>query len=232
MEKIAVVTGGTEGIGRAIVEKLIKDGYQILTCARNAQALLDLKQTLDTPICKITFQVADLSQKKDVTKFADFVAQHKRVDVLVNNAGVFFGGTIKDEPADNLPQLIETNLYSAYYLTKALLPLMCGQGQGTVINICSIASLMAYAGGASYAISKHALLGFSRGLRAELKTAGIGVTAILPGATYTRSWSASGLPEERFMPAEDVAEVVGLVCKLSPRTVVEDIVMRPLLGDI
>lgn len=232
MQKIAVITGGTEGIGRAIVKKLIHDGYQIFTCARHERALIELKQTLETPNCKITFQVADLSHKKDVLKFADLVKQHKRLDVLVNNAGVFLGGAIKDEPDTNLEQLIATNLYSAYYLTKALLPLMCEQESGTIINICSIASLTAYAGGASYAISKHALLGFSRSLRAELKSDAIRVSTILPGATYTRSWSASGLPPERFMPAEDVAELVATICKLSPRTVVEDIVLRPLLGDI
>ena len=232
MKKTAVVTGGTEGIGKAIVQKLALDGYQVITCARHKHALITLQKICTTSSHNIKFQVCDLSRKHEVLKFANFIKQAGNVGVLVNNAGVFLGDTIVDEDDNNLSKLIETNLYSAYFLTKALLPLMLAQNYATIVNICSIASFMAYPGGSSYAISKHALLGFSRSLRAEFQDQNIRVTSILPGATYTRSWATSNLPSARFMPAEDIAQVVSMVCKLSPRTVIEDIIMRPQLGDI
>ena len=109
---------------------------------------------------------------------------------------------------------------------------MVAQKSGHIFNMCSIASFTAYANGGSYAISKFALLGFSKCLRAELKDQGIRVTAVMPGATFTDSWKETTLPEERFMPSEDVANMVFASYSLSPRSVVEDIVIRPQLGDI
>ena len=101
---------------------------------------------------------------------------------------------------------------------------------GTIINICSIASLQAYGG--SYSISKFAMLGFSKNLREELKEHGIRVISVMPGAVLTDSWAGVDLPKERFMSPEDVAEIVWTSCFVSKRTVIEDIVMRPQLGDI
>jgi short-subunit dehydrogenase len=101
-----------------------------------------------------------------------------------------------------------------------------------IINLCSVASIKAYTNGGSYAITKAALLAFSSNLREELKTSNIKVTSVLPGPTYTDSWSSAGIPEERFMPAEDVAEIIYTVSQLSGQTVIEEILMRPQLGDI
>jgi hypothetical protein len=104
--------------------------------------------------------------------------------------------------------------------------------KGHVFNMCSIASIKAYPNGSSYAISKFALLGFSKVLREELKEYGVRVTAVLPGATRTASWDGVDLPEDRFMRAEDVAETVFSAYSISERSVVEEIIIRPQLGDI
>ena len=103
---------------------------------------------------------------------------------------------------------------------------------GHIFNLCSIASIKAYPNGGSYAISKFALLGFSKCLREELKPLGIRVTAVMPGATYTSSWDGVDLPEKRFIPVEDIAETIFSAYKLSGRSVVEEILIRPQLGDI
>jgi short-subunit dehydrogenase len=103
---------------------------------------------------------------------------------------------------------------------------------GHIFNMCSIASIKAYDNGGSYAIAKFALLGFSKCLREELKAHGIRVTAIMPGATKTASWDGVDLPEERFMKVEDVAEMVYAAYSLSGRSVVEEVIIRPQLGDI
>ena len=137
------------------------------------------------------------------------------------------------EEADGiLEQTIHTNLYSAYYLTKKLVPKMITQKNGFVFNMCSVASLKAYENGGSYSISKFALLGFSKTLREELKPHNIKVTSVMPGATLTDSWNGTDLPESRFSKPEDIAELVYTITQLSAFSVVEDIVIRPQLGDI
>jgi len=174
-----------------------------------------------------------MRQKADVIAFADFVkSSWKEIDVLINNAGVFLPGEIAKEEDGQLETMIETNLYSAYYLTRALLPTMTPQKKGHIFNICSIASQIAYPNGGSYSISKFALLGFSKVLREELKEQGIRVTSILPGATWSNSWKGVDLPEDRLMQASDVAKTVYSAYTLSQSAVVEDIVLRPQLGDL
>jgi NADP-dependent 3-hydroxy acid dehydrogenase YdfG len=161
----------------------------------------------------------------------------KTIDVLINNAGVFIPGDISTEEEGLLETLIETNLYSAYHLTRALLPSMMtnnlGKGsRGHIFNICSIAGLKAYPQGGSYSISKYALIGFSTNLRMELMPYQIKVTTVNPGATMSHSWNGSGVNEERIMKASDVADTIWGVYNLSPQAVVEEIVLRPMLGDL
>jgi len=112
------------------------------------------------------------------------------------------------------------------------MPLIEKGPTGHVINMCSIASIQAYPAGGSYGISKFAMYGFSQNLREELKPTGIRVTSILPGATWTDSWSGSGVDPSRVMEANDIAEAVASTLRMSPGTVVEDIVLRPQLGDL
>jgi short-subunit dehydrogenase len=151
---------------------------------------------------------------------------------LINNAGIFIPGTILNEQDGTLERMMDTNLYSAYYLTKAVYPLMQQSLKPHIFNMCSIASFMAYPNGGSYAISKFALLGLTKVLRAELKTEGIRVTAIMPGATWTDSWAGADFPEDRLMDADDIAETIWTAYQLNRKSVVEEIIIRPQLGDL
>jgi short-subunit dehydrogenase len=128
--------------------------------------------------------------------------------------------------------MIDVNLYTAYRLTRKILPAMKSNKSGHIFNMCSVASLKAYRNGGAYSISKYALLGFSENLREELKPYGIKVTAICPGATHTPSWEGSGVPEDRIMEAGDIAEMLWSAYKLSSQANVEMIVMRPVKGDL
>jgi short-subunit dehydrogenase len=156
----------------------------------------------------------------------------ENIAVLVNNAGTFIPGSVHDEQDGALESLIETNLYSAYHLTRALLPRMMEQKQGHIFNMCSVAGLQAYPNGGAYSISKFALLGFSKNLRAEMMPHGIKVTSIIPGAAFTDSWKDSGIDPERIMEAEDIAKMVWACSQLSVQACVEEIVLRPQLGDL
>ena len=127
---------------------------------------------------------------------------------------------------------MNTNFLSAYYITRMLLPSMMERKSGHIFNMSSIAALQAYPNGGSYSVSKYALTGFSKNLREELKPYSIKVTCIYPGAVYTDSWAAAGIPPDRIMKTTDIADTVVQISKLSPQAVVEDLVIRPLLGDL
>ena len=152
--------------------------------------------------------------------------------MLINNAGSFMASNVYNEEDGILEEMIASNLYSAYYLTRALLPIMIAQKSGHIFNICSVASLKAYENGGSYSISKFALLGFSKNLRQELMPFHIKVTAVLPGATMSSSWADSNIDENRIMQSTDISNIIWQVNQLSPQAVVEEIIMRPMLGDL
>ena len=234
MRKSILVTGGTKGIGRAINERFAKEGFDIYTCARNEGDLLALKKSLEEkyPEIKVLAIAADLSKKEEVNRFADKVKSLVIPDILVNNTGIFLPGAIHDEPEGNFEFMMQTNLYSAYYLSRAFAKEMMLRRSGHIFSMGSIAGLTAYPNGGSYAVSKWAMLGMTKCLREELKPHYVKVTSILPGATLTDSWAGVDLPMERFVRAEDVAESVWAAYNLSPQTVVEELIIRPQLGDI
>lgn len=231
---LVVVTGGSRGIGAAIIREFASQGYAVVTYARQEAELKALKDELkEKHGTNLYYLKTDALSTPEIQRFAEYVESLPvKVSVLVNNAGLFLPGTLGEEPEGRMQEMLQLNFNSAYVLTRALLPGMKSRGQGHIFNMCSVASIKEYAHGGSYSVSKAALLSFSRNLREELKTSGIRVTAVLPGATYTDSWASAGLPEERFMPAEDVARLIRTCHELSPRSVVEEILLRPQLGDI
>jgi short-subunit dehydrogenase len=131
-----------------------------------------------------------------------------------------------------LEKMLSVNLFSAYHLTRTVLPKMKAAKTGHIFTICSIAGLAAYPNGGSYSISKFALLGFTKNLRLELRELNIKVTAVIPGAVYTDSWNGSGVSEDRIMKPEDIASVIYSASQLSLAATVEEIVIRPQLGDL
>ncbi len=234
--KNIVVSGASKGIGKAIVERFLEAGFDVAFCARSAKVLNQLKNEYSEryPEQKVLAITCDVSNKEDVELFAEQVLfEFGEIDVLVNNAGIFKPGSVSDEEDGVFEELLHTNLSSAYYLTRALLPAMVNRASHShVFSMCSTASIMAYVNGGSYCITKFALLGMTKVLREELKTKNTLVTAILPGATYTDSWSASDLPPERFIPAEHIANTVYHCWSLGPEADVEELLIRPRLGDL
>lgn len=228
MDKHALITGGTQGIGLALVQKFLAEGFTVTTCGRNIGKIPADVQAHPG----LRTLTADLTQRPDITRLAEFTLGHRAPDVVVHNTGTFQPGSIQTEEEGVLEALFATNVQSAYHLTRALLPAMRAAGKGHIFTMCSIASIAAYANGGSYCISKFALLGFTKVLRAELIGTPLRVTAILPGATLTPSWDGAGLPPERFIPAADIAAAVWACHQMAPSTVVEELLVRPLEGDI
>mgnify|MGYP005752917541 FL=1 len=235
MQQYILVTGGTKGIGRAVIEQFAKHGFHIITCSRNEEELQKLKVDIEQryTFSKVFYKEADLSKRDSLEEFVKYVKGLKvKVDVLVNNSGLFIPGKITEEDDEALQFMINTNLYSAYYLTKAFVGDMIKRRTGHIFNMCSTASITPYINGGSYCISKYALYGMTKVLREETKEHNVRVTAILPGATLTASWEGVDLPPERFMKADDVAMAVHNAYILSENSVVEEMLIRPQLGDI
>lgn len=231
----AIVTGASQGMGVKITEKLLAEGFSVAVCARNKEKLkaLEAKWNEAYPTASVLVYNADLSNKEEVNAFGDTVLSNfPEIDMLVNNAGTYQPGLLGEEPDGMLEIMLGVNLFSAYRLSRKVLPVMKEKGKGHIFNMCSVASLQAYPNGGSYSIAKYALLGFSENLRHEMKEFSIKVTAICPGATYTPSWEGSGVEPGRIMEADDVVNMLWAAYQLSPQANVDTIVMRPVKGDI
>lgn len=230
-----VISGASKGIGKAVGLKFIEEGHHVAICGRNKAALdtfVSEAKAININVRAITFQ-ADISKKDELLAFADHcIKEFGIIDVLVNNGGIFIPGKITEEEDGKLEQLMNTNLYSAYHLTRAIIPHMSSSIKAHIFNICSIASITAYPDGGSYSISKFAMLGFSKVLREELKKQKVKVTAVLPGATWSDSWAGVDLPFDRLMEAKDIADTIWATYQLGPSAVVEEILLRPLEGDL
>ncbi|NNE26538.1 MAG: SDR family oxidoreductase [Saprospiraceae bacterium] len=231
-----IITGGSKGIGRAIAENFAQRGYNLCICSRSMEDLIEAKDALEKINSDISVFVksVDVSKKAEVDAFAQFALEvfDNKIDVLLNNAGVFIAGEVHSEEDGNLELMMTTNLYSAYHLTRAIVHSMIRLNNGYIINISSIAGITAYPNGGSYSISKFAMRGMSLVLREELKDKGIKVTNVMPGATWSNSWAGVDLPKSRLMAAEDIAVAVGSILDLSDAAVMEEIILRPQLGDL
>ena len=232
--KDIIITGASRGFGYAIAEIFAENGNDLLLTSMNEDRLLQAVGELQTRYKGIRIEAKpfDLSKKEQAQAFGQWCLRNGSPEVLVNNAGSFAGSNVHDEEDGALEKMIETNLYSAYHLTRAIVPAMIVKRSGHVFNMSSIAGLKAYPNGGAYSVSKFALRGFSMNLRDELKPYNIKVTTVFPGASYTDSWAASGIERERFMEASDIAKMVYAAFLLSPQACVEEITLRPQLGDI
>ena len=229
-----LITGASRGIGKSLAEHFAIEGANLFLCSRNMEKTLAWQQELmRRHDISITSFNADLGEEKGMQ---DFIEQLNRsvdhIDVLINNAGIYEPGSVHNEPEGLLQRMMNLNLYSAYHITRALLPAMIKRRSGHVFNMSSIAGFQAYANGGAYSISKFALTGFSKNLREEMKPHNIKVTTVYPGATMTSSWDGAGVDPERIMEASDVAKMIVAASKLSPQACVEDILLRPQLGDL
>ena len=231
----AIITGSTKGIGRAVLLALAAEGWNVAATSRNLEDLEALQAEVHQkyPGKECLIHWVDFSEKDETIAYGKTIQESWPViDLLINNAGIFVSGTAHGEAEGVLEETMAVNLYSPYYLTRSILPGMMKRQQGQIINLCSIASIAAYPNGGAYTISKFALLGFSKILREEMKPYGIKVTSILPGATWSASWGNAPYPPARLMPPEDVAEAVLACTRMGPSSVVEEILIRPQLGDL
>lgn len=233
---VILVTGASQGIGAAICRVFAKKlpGCRLALVARSAKNL----ERVAVSCLKLGAGAAecfpcDVAQQDSVAALGAAVfKRYKAVDVLINNAGVFRAAPFLETSVEEFDAMVAANLRSVFLVTRQIVPAMVKRGRGDVFNMSSIAGLGAYPNSTAYCAAKFGVTGMSRVLRAELRDKGVRVTTVHPGATWSPSWHSSGVAEDRIMPAEDVARAFFDIYSLGRRTVVEEIVLRPQLGDL
>ncbi len=233
---VVVITGASQGIGAAVAEAFATafgSDAKLALVARSEEKLADVAERCRAPGATAEAFCCDVTDEAAVVAMAqEVVGRFGTPDVLVNNAGAFIPGTFSETSTDAFRSQVAVNLTSAFLVTRDFIGGMAERGSGDIIFMASVAAIRGYPGGVAYCAAKHGMLGLARALREEVKEQGIRVASILPGATRTASWDGTDLPDERFIDPKDVARAVLEAHKMSPRAVVEEIVIRPQLGDI
>jgi len=231
---IAVVTGASQGIGQAIAEEFAaRDAAQVALVARTASKLEETAEACRAHGGEPLVLPTDVTDEDAVAEMAEAVrAEWAAPDVLVNNAGLFRYAPLDELTLEGFREQLDVNLTGTFAVTKAFLPAMRERESGHLFFMGSVASVQAYPGNAGYCAAKHGVRGLARVVREETKDEGLRVTTVLPGATYTPTWDGVDLPEDRFMPPEDIARSVVDAYHLSDRTVLEELVLRPQEGDV
>ncbi|MFB3905384.1 MAG: SDR family oxidoreductase [Acidobacteriota bacterium] len=229
--KRAIVTGGTKGIGRAIVEALLHEQARVLLAARNRseveQAVAALEKAGHSG--RVIGQNCDVGRLEDVKRLFDFcLRKWDGVDILINNAGIGIFRNVEELSPEEWRSTLSTNLDSLFYCCHLAIPHMKRAGGGFIINIGSLAGKNAFAGGAAYNASKFGLIGFSEALMQEVRHDDILVAYIMPGSVDTDFGVGMGSPSGSWkIAASDVAEVVVQTLKRHPRCLTSRIEMRP-----
>lgn len=231
---VFVITGASQGIGAALARTFAEEPEAaVVLLSRSRERLEAVAADCQARGALAGAYPCDVTDEAAVAHTAGAILDRwGPPDVLFNNAGRFEPGTLLDTDPATFRDQVAVNLTSAFLVTRAFLPAMLDRGSGTIFFMGSVASLRAYPGGLAYCAAKHGLLGLARAVREETKDRGLRVTTLLPGATLTPSWDGVDLPEDRFMPADDVARAALDAYHLSDRTVVEELLLRPRRGDI
>mgnify|MGYP001585681880 FL=1 len=226
---VAVISGATKGVGKTLAIYFASKGYQLALGARNTELLTALKQELESTYgASVFLRSCDFSKKEETTVFAEEVlTQFKKIDVLVNNVGTYRIDSIMDE-CEDFELIMNTNLNSAYYLSKAIARNMCQNKSGHIFNICSILSKAVQPNAASYTISKHALKGLNDVLREDLRDDNVKVTAIYPGSINTSSWEGIIAPKELFVQPQDIVAIINTCLNISKNANIEEVVIKPM----
>lgn len=232
---VVLITGASQGIGAAIATTFAREirGVRLALVARNERNLRAVSRRCGKFGAESELFVCDVSDATAVSAMAREVKKRfGAVDVLINNAGKFTGASFAETTVQAFDEMISANLRSAFLVTRAFVSEMVRRKSGDIFFMSSIAGRQAYPNGTGYSAAKFGVAGLAQVLRAEMKAKGVRVCCVYPGAAWTPSWSGSGVREDRIMPAEDVARAFLDVWRMSRRTVVEEIVLRPEQGDI
>jgi len=230
--ELAVVTGATQGIGRALADGLAERGAALAICARTVTAVAQVASELSSEGSKALGIPCDVRDEAQVTAFATQVLRDAGTPtILVNNAGVARFAPVAEMSLEQWNDVLDTNLRGMFLVTRAFLPAMLAHGRGTIVNIASLAGRNAFANGAAYCASKHAVLGFSKSLMMEVRQRGLRVVAVCPGSVNTAFLDERQSPfqpnRDKILSPAHVAAVVLDALELDERATVSELDIRP-----
>jgi NAD(P)-dependent dehydrogenase (short-subunit alcohol dehydrogenase family) len=226
---IALVTGGSRGIGRAIALRLGELGAAVAICGRNAEKLRETEAELGGKTEGVLARTADVTRAEEVEKLVvETEANLGAISILVNNAGIGLFGTTHERSEEEWDRVISTNLKSVFLASRAVAPSMIRQGRGDIINISSLAGRNTFAGGGIYCASKWGVLGLSGCMAEDLRDKGIRVTVICPGSVATEFSGRGPRQQGKALQPEDVAHAVEAVVTQSAGSFMSEIQLRPL----
>ncbi|WP_242157309.1 SDR family NAD(P)-dependent oxidoreductase [Aestuariivivens sediminis] len=238
MEKTALITGATSGVGKATAKKLADHGYNLIICGRRKNILEELKESL-TPKTKILHLAFDLRNRSEVAENINTLPDDwKNIDILINNAGNAHGlGDIHEGDINDWDAMIDGNTKGLLYISRSVIPQMVKRKTGHIINVSSIAGKQTYVGGTVYCASKKAVEAISEGMRLELTKHNIKVTNIAPGAIETEFSEVRFKGDKKraekiyegFEPliAEDIADFISYILHLPERVNIADVTILP-----
>ena len=228
-ERVALVTGGSRGIGRAIAIKLAELGASVAICGRDLERLRATAEELRTSAQQTFWQVADVTRAEEVERIVfEAEARLGSIGILVNNAGIGLFGPAHEKNEQQWDRVLNTNLKSVFLVSRAVVPSMIRQGRGDIINISSLAGHNTFAGGGLYCASKWGVQGLSGSMAADLRDYGIRVSVICPGSVATEfSGRGAKQPGKTLQPA-DVAHAVAALVTQGPESFMSEIQVRPL----
>jgi NAD(P)-dependent dehydrogenase (short-subunit alcohol dehydrogenase family) len=229
-DKVAIVTGGTRGIGRAIAERLLREGASVAICGRSSESVERAVRDMQ-PLGRIAGHAADVTKVEQVGEFFQAVDRDfGGLDILVNNAGAAVFRKVAEMTPEEWRRNIDLNLNGPFYCSREALARFAKRGGGFIVNISSLAGKNAFSGGAGYNASKFGLNGFTEAMMLDHRYDNVRVSCIMPGSVDT---AFSGDPAKRagdtswMIAPEDVAEAVALVLGMPARTMISRIEMRP-----
>ena len=226
---VALVTGASRGIGRAIALRLAHLGARVAICGRNAQALAAVEAEMKKSGSPVYTQIADVSQSNDVTALVEkTTAALGPISILVNNAGIGLFGPAHEKTENDWDRVLNTNLKGVFLVSRAVAPSMIQRGAGDIINISSLAGRNAFAGGGIYCASKWGLQGLSACMAEDLREHGIRVSVICPGSVATEFSPRSSKDPAKVLSPEDVAHAVEMIVTQGPQSFLSEVHLRPL----
>lgn len=228
------ITGASSGIGKAAAKEFARTGSKVFVSSRRKTELERLNTELKDENLSVEIFPCNIASSANVDQTVKKILATNKINCLINNAGITSFKLAEDNSINEIDDVIHTNLLGPIYSIKSVLPSMIKNGGGTIINILSVVTKKVFSQSSAYSASKHGLIGYTNSLREEVRKYNIRIINVVPGATQTPIWSSEMREKygDRMMTPEEIAQVIVWLYLQKGNLVTEEIVLRPILGDL